>query len=203
MLENRRLMIGGTAAVIALVVIGAFLLFRGDSESKLTIASVPNDLTLTLDGHPVPANGDVTVKDGEHTLVGERRGFESQTQKFTAKGDAISVKMYLWASGPEGAEWAKNNPGEEQKLEEEAGRRFDEIQQTLVTKYPIIKELPYVGDGFELTRQASKSQPLNPEAISVQVDTYYDGGKANALKWITGHGWDPATLDIIWTTSQP
>src|SRR6266704_6924246 len=98
--ENRRpVLIGAAALVIAVVLIGGFLLFRGAPESKLTVTSIPNDLTLTLDGHEIPASGDVKVKAGEHTLVAERKGFETYSQKVTASGgDPLSVKMYLYAN---------------------------------------------------------------------------------------------------------
>lgn len=72
--ENRRtFLIGVTAVVIALVVIGGYLLFRGDPESKLSVDAVPNDLTLSVDGHQVATTGDIKLKAGEHTLTGSGR----------------------------------------------------------------------------------------------------------------------------------
>src|SRR4029453_14627768 len=105
--ENRRpVLIGVTALVIAVVLIGGYLLFRGSPESKLTVTSIPNDLPLTLDGQQIGGNGGVKVKAGTHTLTAERKGFQSYTQSVTASdGDPLSVKMYLYANGPEGREW--------------------------------------------------------------------------------------------------
>lgn len=201
--DNRRLMIGGVAVVVALVVIGGFLLFRGAPESKLTVTSIPNDLTLTLDGKQVAANGEIEVKAGEHTLMGERKGFQSHSVTFKAQdGDPLSAKMYLYANSDEGREWTKNNPAQESEAEAEAGRKFDEMQQRIEQKYPIIKVLPYLGPGFKATYTQSKSDPKNPEALSIKIKIRGADSKAKALEWITSNGWDPNTLDIIWTTTD-
>lgn len=198
--EDRRPLITGVIALVVVVVlIGGFLLLRGGPESKLTVQSIPNDLTLTLDGHQIPANGEVKVKEGSHTLVGERNGFQSYTTTFTANGgDPLSVRMYLYANSAEGRQWTKNNPEQQRELEAEAGRHYDQIQDRLQKKYPIINQLPYIGPGFEANYTNSKTDPDNPEAISVTIEVFAPDGKTNALKWINGYGWDPATLDIIW-----
>jgi hypothetical protein len=202
--ENRRtFLIGVTAVVIALVVIGGFLLFRGDPESKLSVDAVPNDLTLSVDGHQVATTGEIKLKAGEHTLTGERQGFQTYSQTVTARGGyPIDVKIYLYANSAEGREWAEKHPAETSKAEEEAGRRYDEINERLREKYPIIASLPYLGPGFEANYGASKSDPKNPEAISIVISTYTPDGKTKALQWIQGNGWDPATLDIIYTTTS-
>jgi PEGA domain-containing protein len=201
--ENRRpVQIGVAALVIAVVLIGGYLLFRGDPESKLTVASIPNDLTLTLDGQQIAANGEVKVKAGTHTLTAERRGFQSYTQTVTASGgDPLSVRMYLYANSSEGRAWGQEHPEQLQQTEAEAGRRFDEINRRLREKYPIMAVLPYLGPGFKATYESSKSDPNNPEAISIVIATYTPDGKTKALQWIQGNGWDPATLDIIYTTT--
>ncbi|MFI5729696.1 PEGA domain-containing protein [Kribbella sp. NPDC051587] len=201
--ENRRpLLISAVVLGVVVVLIGGFLLFR-DRGAVVSVTSIPNDLTLSVDGRPVDANGEIKVKSGTHTLTGERRGFQTYSTTFRAgSGDALKVKMYLYANSAEGREWAKNNPEQEHELEAEAGRQYDEGQRRLVQKYPIIKRLPYIGPGFEVNRTTSKSDPKNPEAISVTVDTWTAKGKELALEWIREDGTDPATLDIIYTTSS-
>ena len=98
--ENRRpLFIGVVALAVVVVLVGGILLFRGGSQTSLTVESIPNDLTLKLDGHEIPANGEIKVKAGQHTLEGQRRGFEGYTMTFTASaGDVIRVWMYSPAS---------------------------------------------------------------------------------------------------------
>ncbi|MFI5691244.1 S-layer protein [Kribbella sp. NPDC051586] len=201
--ENRRpLMIGVVALVIVVVLVGSILLLRGGSETSIAVESVPDDLTLTLDGHQVPANGVIKVKQGQHTVEGKRNGFQTYSMTFTAEGDRQSLKMYLFANSAEGREWAVKHPEQELKLEAEAGRRFDEIQDRLREKYPIMNQLPYVGDGFEATYTKSKTDPTNPEAISVVIEVYGPQGREKAMQWIQGYGWDPNTLDLVWTTGK-
>lgn len=202
--ENRRpVMIGAAVLAIVLILIGGVVLFRGGgSEATLSVQSIPNDLTLKLDGHEIPANGNVQIKAGTHTLEGSRRGFQSYSQTFTSGNDALSYKMYLYANSAEGREWTKNNPEQEQKLEEEAGRKYDQFQDRIKRKYPIISQLPYVGDGFQATYTKSKTDPTNPEAISIVIEVFGSQGRKKALQWIKGYGWDINTLDVIWTTGK-
>lgn len=198
--ENRRFWLLGAVVIgVVVVVLGGYLVFRGGAESELTVKSIPNDLTLSLDGRPIKANGNVKVKAGEHTLTATRDGFKSYTETVTAKGRPLFVKMYLFSNDPAGREWEKNNPDQALEAEAEAGRRYDEIQERLRTKYPILLELPYIGPGFKATYTDSKSDPDNPEAISLKVQLFDSEGKTKALEWIEGHGYDPATLDIIYT----
>ncbi len=201
--ENRRpLLIAAVVLGVVVVLVGGFRVFR-DKPATLVVTSIPNDLTLTVDGQPVNANGEVKVKSGTHTMTGERRGFQSYSTTFTARGgDEYQVKMYLYANSAEGREWARNNPEQERELEAEAGRKFDETQQRLRQRYPIIRRLPYIGPGYEINYVGSKTDPNNPIAISVTIETWTADGKAKALQWIQEDGTDPAGLDIIYTTTK-
>src|SRR4051794_12328128 len=104
--SNRGLMIGVVALAVVLVLIGGIVLLRGSggSEATLSVRSVPNDLTLTLDGHQIPANGEVKIKAGTHTIEGSRAGFQSYTETFVSAGEPLSYKMYLYANSAEGRE---------------------------------------------------------------------------------------------------
>jgi hypothetical protein len=201
--ENRGLLkFGGVVLVVVVVLIGSMLLFRGGSGTKLTVRSIPSDLTLRLDGHEIPANGEVSVKAGKHTLEGSRRGFETYTNTIDVSGKALNYKMYLYANSAEGREWAQQNPSQESELEHEAGQNYDEMNERLRAKYPVLAYLPYVGDGFEATQAPSQTDPKNPQAISLAIEVFGPQGKTKALQWIEGYGWNLASLDIIWTTGK-
>ncbi|MFB6723659.1 S-layer protein [Kribbella sp. NPDC056345] len=194
-----RMLIGAVVLVVVIVVLGSFLIFR-DKGATMSVTAIPNDLTLTLDGQRVDASGPVKVKSGSHTLTGERRGFQTYSTTFTAgSGDEVNLKMYLYANSAEGREWARKNPEAQAELEAEAGRNFDEGQRRMVARYPIIQQLPHLGRGYKVDYTASKN-PQDPEALSIRITTYTADGKKNALYWITSNGWDPATLDIVYTT---
>lgn len=199
---RRTLVMGAVALLVIVVLIGGFLIWRHDPKAELTVKSIPNDLTLTLDGAPIAASGTIDVRPGTYQLQAKRDGFQSYEQTLTVRGtDPVSVEVYLYANGPVGVEWGKNNPEQQREAEAAAGRRYDEIQARLAAKYPILAELPYIGPDFKATYQNSKSDPTNPEAISVKILIYGPSGKQEALQWITGNGWDPNSLDLIYTTS--
>ncbi|WP_433163577.1 PEGA domain-containing protein [Kribbella sp. CA-247076] len=198
--ENRRLfLLSGTVVVVALVVLGGFLAFRGNPEHTLSVRSVPSDLTLTLDGKEIPANGEVTVKEGTHTLTGERRGFQSYTQTVQVTEDS-RFKMYLFSNSAEGRAREKSHPGETLEAESEAGRRFDELNDRLRAKYPILEELPYIGPGFTVNQGISQAHPGDPEYLAFYIKVTDSEGRKKALEWLTGHGYKPETLELIWTT---
>jgi len=197
--ENRRLfLLSGTVIVVALIVLGGYLAFRGNPEHTLTVKSIPNDLTLTLDGKQIPANGEVKVKEGEHTLTGERRGFESYTQTVQVKQDS-SYKMFLFSNSAEGRAWEQSHPEEQLEAEGEAGRRFDELNRRLEAKYPILQELPYIGPGFTVNQGVSQAHPGDPEYLAFYIKITDSEGKKKALEWLTGHGYNPESLELIYT----
>jgi hypothetical protein len=200
MQENRRIwLLGGTVVVMALVVIGGFLLFRGGPEHKLTVTSIPNDLTLTLDGTPIGANGDVQVKQGRHTLTGERRGFESHSVTVDISQDS-TLRMYLYSNNAEGRAWEQNHPNEELEAEAEAGRRYQELNDRQQARYPILQELPYIGPGFTINYGKSKQHPDDPESLAFYIKVTDSEGKKKALEYLTGHGFEPADLELIYTS---
>jgi hypothetical protein len=197
--ENRRLFVlSGTVVVIALILLGGYLAFRGNPEHKLTITSVPNDLTLTLDGKQIPANGEIKVKEGSHTLTGERRGFETYSQTVDVQQDS-SYKMFLFSNNSEGRAWEKSHPEEELEAETDPGRRFDEMSRRLEAKYPILQELPYIGPGFTVNQGVSVAHRGDPEYLAFYIKITDSEGKKKALEWLTGHGYNPDTLELIYT----
>jgi hypothetical protein len=196
--ENpRSLVVGGVVVLIVLVLVGGFLLFRGAPEHKVTIRSVPNDLTLTLDGTPIAANGEVKIKEGTHTLVGERSGFKSHTQTLEVRDDT-SVRVYLFANSAEGRAWEKEHPDQALEAEAESGRRYQELTDRLEAKYPLLKQLPYVGPGFDVSYGNSKVKPDDPEVIAFYVTISDSEGKAKFQEWIRGLGLDIDTLEVVY-----
>jgi hypothetical protein len=196
---SRRLwVLSGTVVAIVLVVLGGYLAFRGSPEHNVTVRSIPNDLTLTLDGEPVAANGDLKVKEGKHTLTGERRGFQSYTRTVSVQADT-QVKMYLFSNGDVGREWERNHPDQVLQTEEEDGRKYQERTDRLTQNYPILQELPYVGPGFTANYGASKADPANPEKLAIYLKITFPEGKKASRDWLAGHGYDLSELELIYS----
>ena len=196
-MDRRRWVLSGTV-VLLLVVLGVYLAFRGSPEHKVSVRSVPNDLTLTLDGKPVAANGELKVKQGKHTLTGERRGFESHTQTVEVRGD-MHLKMYLFSNSEAGRQWEKGHPEQVLEAEEEANRKYQERTNRLTQNYPILQELPYVGPGFTVNYGASKADPTDPEKLAFYIKLTYPDGQQASTDWLAGHAYNPTNLELIYT----
>lgn len=200
--ENRRTwLVAAVALAVLVVALGGYLLFRGGPQSKVTVRSIPDDLTLTLDGRPISPNGEVMVREGKHTLIAERDGFETDTRVIRVKdGDPLVLKVYLYANGPAGYQWKKDHPDQALEAEAEAGRQHDEGADRVRERYAIIEELPYIGPGFKVDYGVSKADPKSKDSIAIYVKVFSAQGKTKFLEWMQGHGYDPAKYEIIYTT---
>ncbi|GAA1637815.1 hypothetical protein GCM10009744_28900 [Kribbella alba] len=200
--ESQRSRVLGGAVVVVLVmvvVLGGFLVFRSKPSHMLTVRSIPNDLTLTLDGTAIAADGQVKVKEGRHTLVGQRRGFETYTQRIDLRGDS-SVKVYLFSNSADGRSWERNHPDQVLETEADAARRYEEMNGRLQRTYPILQELPYVGPGFTVNYGASEALPDDPEQLAFYIKVTDSEGRRKSQEWLTGHGYATADLELIYTT---
>lgn len=204
---NRRLfLLAGIVVVVALLVFGGYRLMAGDGGPtyKLTVTSIPNDLTLTLDGHEIPANGTVEVKAGRHALTGERRGFENHTRQIDLRGD-LDVKMYLFAKDAEGRAWEQSNPTEALQREAEAGRMHDEKVARQIARYPILAQLPYVGPGYTLYGGPTKNpDPDDPEKLAFYVQLRVPEAKVKPqlFSYLRSNDVDPAQLELIYLPAK-
>ena len=203
--ENRRpFLIGVTAVVIAVVLIGGYLLFRGEPESKLTVTSIPNDLTLTLDGTQIAANGEIKVKAGTHTLTAERKGFESYSQTVTAAdGDPLSVKMYLYANSAGRARVGGEAPGADaagrgggraalRRDQRAAARRSTRSSRRCRTSGPASRRT--TGPRSPTRRTPRRSRSSSPPTPPRAKPKPSNGSRPTAGT--------PTTLDIIYTTTS-
>jgi hypothetical protein len=138
------------------------------------------------------------VKEGKHTLTGQRRGFETYSQTVEITEDS-SYKMFLFSNSAEGRAWEQEHPDEQLEAEAESGRRFDELNRRLQAKYPILQELPYIGPGFTVNQGVSQAHAGDPEVLAFYIKITDSEGKKKALEWLTGHGYKPETLELIYT----
>jgi hypothetical protein len=139
----------------------------------------------------------VKIKEGKHTLVGERSGFKSHTQTLDVRDDT-SVRVYLFANSAEGRAWEKEHPDQALEAEAESGRRYQELTDRLEAKYPLLKQLPYVGPGFDVSYGNSKQNPDDPESLAFYVKISDSEGKKKFAEWIQGLGLDINTLEVVY-----
>jgi hypothetical protein len=197
--HRRGLVLGGAVVVVVLILLGGFRVLGGAPSHALTVQSIPNDLTLTLDGTAIAADGAVKVKQGRHVLVGERPGFETYTQTIDVRRDT-SMKMYLYSNSADGRSWEKDHPDQALETEADAARRYEEVTTRLRRSYPILQELPYVGPGFTVNYGSSKAHPDDPERLALYIEVTDSAGRRRSQEWLTGHGYAPADLELIYVT---
>jgi hypothetical protein len=63
-----------------------------------------------------------------------------------------------------------------------------------------MQELPYIGPGFKVDYGTSKAHPDDPEQLAFYIKLTDSEGKKKALEWLNGHGYNPAELELIFTT---
>lgn len=208
MADQRRVWVAGGAAVaVILVFVVVWLITRDEGavkDSRLVVVSVPNDLTLTLDGDEINPVGESAVAAGEHTLKASRQGFASETRSVRiGSQESLNVGFYLEANSPEGKEWYRQHPDQAREAEGARSREYDELNKRLLAKYPIISRLPVVGPRFRIDYGSSKQYPTDAEKIAIYIQASSPAGRDNALNWMRVNGFKAADFEIVYTTPTP
>jgi hypothetical protein len=107
--------------------------------------------------------------------------------------------VYLFPNSSEGRRWEQEHPEQALETEAEVARRYRELDGRLQAKYPILRELPYVGPGFTIDQGVSKAHPDDPERLAFYLQITDSAGRRNALEYLVGHGFDPAGLELVYT----
>lgn len=191
------------AVLLVLVVLIAAISASGEDTGRLVATSVPDDLTLTLDGAKIAANGETVVKTGSHTLVASRPHFADRTQKFSiGKDQTYSISFYLDPTDAEGRGWYDDHPDQDLEREAVKGKEFEDTSKKIAAKYPVIGELPFIGKGFKVDYGKSEKHPNDPLVLAFYVKLLWPEAKKDALAWLKSEGLDPATTEIIWSASK-
>jgi len=189
-----------TALVTVIVIIGfALNSTRQKKDATIDIQVVPSGSTVTLDGKGV-SSGNLRIASGEHTLAASKDGFESQTKKFSIKSDENKFEgLALVSNSASTRNWYIDHPEEQRLVESIGSRSFDQSSSEITTRYPIIKELPFIDQFYRVDYGKSKLHSNDPSAIALYVTFYSKEGKTQALKWLDFKGYTPASIEIIYT----
>lgn len=191
--------VAALAALLALVLaVVVTVVVRAGDRARLSVVSVPDDLTLTLDGTVIDPNAETTIRTGQHVLAASRRGFESRFETFTVEDDQrVRFAFYLVASGPEGRAWYRAHPGQALEAEGAGSRQFDEDGRRMVDENPLISRLPLIGPGFRIDQGLSRKYPGDPTKVGIYIREFGPGGRVEALRWMRENGFDPAAYEIV------
>ncbi len=183
--------------VVALVWLGIVKPLH-KSAASITVDSVPNDMTLTLDGKKITTSGKIATTPGNHTLVGKRSGFDDKTTTFSVqKGENKSINIYLYPSSDVGNQWLQAHPDQAQKGDAFGSQEADQATQTIAQKYPILSQLPVIDPTFRIDYGSSQKHPDDPTAIALYIQASDADGRQNALDWMRVNNYDPSSYEII------
>lgn len=181
---------------------GLFYAYRQSTyTAAVDIEATPLSSSVSIDGHH--ANQGVTkLKPGTLTITVSLSGFNKFTKRVAVvKGDNKYVGAILKSNNADTANWYETHPADQTMAEKIASKQFDATSQKQVAAEPFLKEIPYIAAGFEFKVDYGVPAPgSNKPIIIIQADT--QTARADALTWIRSRGYDPATLNIVYTTSD-
>lgn len=199
--EIRKLLIILAAILVPIgVAYFAYQQYINNTRGTIVVESVPTDLTLTLSGKRIAANGKQTITPGKYTLEGKRAGFETTKQEITVKAkQSQNVFMYMAANGAEGDQWLRDHPDEAIKLETIGGREHKEAVEEAIDQNEFIRQLPYLGPGLAWRIDYGGAAPDNkfPEQPTIYISARDEEARADALQWMRTNGWDPDGMNIV------
>jgi hypothetical protein len=158
---------------------------------------------LVLDGNKRVHPGNFYLPAGTHKIEATMEGFASKTVSFSVQPTHLAkVNIILIPNSSVGTTWLTNHP-EEASLREGIGDQlYDQQSQQATAQTPLIKELPYIGAGFEFRVDYGTSQTDSTKPTII-ITGATPAAQQDALTWIKGQGYDTSTLNIQYVTAQP
>lgn len=152
-MNKRLVLVIGVVLVVVIAIIASILfLIRRDETLVINIMAVPEDSQITLDGQPISA-GQVKLSSGLHTLKATHIYFTDDVQEIDTKNLSENQTIYLLpgADSPEAQQWMIDHPISNE-LKESVGSYISiERANTIYSRNPEIKQLPYTSVNFKIS----------------------------------------------------
>ncbi len=217
-MNRRTVIIAGSAfaAVILLILLAAFLLSpkQKAGTTAVTIAAVPQDSTITLDGQTIKA-GQQYLTNGKHTLKANRHYFDEVSRTIDTSDLDKNQTIYLLPipSSADAIKWLQQHPDVQQQREAAGAATATQRQKLYADKYPIINSLPHEAIDFKadygfgtssnlvltVTLHPYSDPQTNPTDYNQQLKDY----KAEALQFLQTNHFDPNTTSVTWLPKDP
>lgn len=192
--NNKRKIIVGT-----LIIVGALLLWSAaivvDRIGKVatTIAVVPSDATVTIDGNKI-GSGNKWMPAGKYEVVVQKEGFETKkkTVNITDAKEKNIIAVSLTPQSDEAKEWAEKHQKDYSNNE-----RFGAIEASNEGKYfsetnPITTKLPYTDPYYTISYT-----PNADNSVDITIATESPRYRFYAIEKIRELGYDPTDFKII------
>ncbi len=182
----------GILGLLAMVVIFGFIgSLSHNSKSETIVEVAPSTAQVTIDGKSVQP-GTIYLGAGNHTVVASLDNFASDEQHITTKsGKPSNIVIMLSPANDAGRKYLADNPTYQMQREGIAGRDIP------IAETPLLKLLPTTSSEipgpYAIDYGASSSRPNGTVII---ITDSSPSGRAKALKWLRGQGFEPTNLEI-------
>lgn len=172
-------------------------------KADVSLVASPSVAQFVVDGSKKVHPGNFYLPVGSHKVQASMEGFASKTVSFDVRTTGITkVTVVLIPNSSVGTDWLTKHPEESSIREGIGDQTYDKQNEQATTQTPLIKELPYIGAGFEFrvdygSAQAGSTKP------TIIITGATPAAQQDAVTWITGQGYDTSTLNIQYVTAQP
>lgn len=204
--RNPKILVFTILAVLIVGLVVAYFLISGRNDStkpvtsELVVTSTPSEVNLKIDGQDygkVVSGQKVDVNaTGKVTLIASRKGFsEVQVPAVLSSEKPNGVTVELEPQTKE----AKAVVADDLDLKEQdkVTGEFLEDTEEAYKKYPILSDMPYTGNRFELYQGISKDKEHEFGVYLYLFKGAEEQGRAAFKAWMESHGYDPKEYNVV------
>lgn len=176
-----------------------FIIRQNEYSATLNIEATPLSSKITIDNNNTQ-QGITKIKPGNVTIEISLNGFITYTKTVTVNsGETKYIGAILESNSSETSNWYSNHPEDQKMSEKISSKQFDIKSEEQLNLEPFLKEIPYIGAGFEFKIDYGPSA-TDPNKITIFIQAATQTARDDALTWIKSRGYDPAKLDIVYTS---
>ncbi|MDR0979866.1 MAG: hypothetical protein LBM12_01785 [Candidatus Nomurabacteria bacterium] len=195
----------GVVAVLALL---GVMFYRLVWSASLTITAAPYDVAITVNGTTVENKKTRRWRAGEYLVRLEREGFDAEEHLVVLKGGDATELVYALLPSDGDYQWYLDNAEDGMILDTVMSGLADAESESLLERFPILEELPYRTNFYELVLFAlpsSESALLTLELTIFEVprdDIYATPEKfalysAECRAWLLEQGLGEGEFEIV------
>jgi hypothetical protein len=168
-------------------------------RATITFAVAPEEVQVEVNGknHTVQNGQSITVAPGDITVIVSRNEFDSYTEKFTVKNGETYEVLAALAAKTLAAERLLQTPGSQAVIQRVEGRKVERGAAELVSKNPLLKELPIIDKFYKIIVCNSQAYPDDTSKFAICVQLYELEARDAALNDIRSRGYNPEDYEII------
>jgi len=202
--NGRKRIIGLVVASFVVLSFVVLIIAHLQSQSaKISLTVSPTESHITINGKGVKA-GDSRVQPGTYKVVVALSGFSTANQTVTVKkNQTATVELTLTSDSAKTANWYNTHPKDEQVAESISGYNTSVLAHQAVKNVPLIKELPFIGAGFEFRIDYGSQPGASASNPTIYITAETTQAQQDAVLWIKSQGYNPAKLNIVYQIGSP